>query len=187
MAAPLTTVSEQRAPLSARAVIDRAMAGECLSADDAVALIECDDLDLLLEAAGELRDRAKGRDVTYSPKVFLPVTNLCRDRCTYCTFRKDPWDPDAWTMMPDEITDWSRRGRELGMHRGADVPGRQARGRLQGISRDAQVARGAHHDRVRVQGLRAGPGRGSAAPHQRRRDEPATRWKCCGRSTPAWA
>src|SRR6266705_2181447 len=60
------------------------------------------------------QDRAEGRDVTYSPKVFLPVTNLCRDRCTYCTFRKDPWDPDAWTMMPHEITDWSRRGHALG-------------------------------------------------------------------------
>jgi FO synthase len=97
-----------------RAVIDRAIAGDCLTADEAIALIECEDLDLLLDAAGELRDRAKGRDVTYSPKVFLPVTNLCRDRCTYCTFRKDPWDPDAWTMMPHEITDWSRRGPALG-------------------------------------------------------------------------
>ncbi len=97
-----------------RTVIDRALAGESLSAGEAVALIEADDLGLLLEAAGELRDRAKGRAVSYSPKVFLPVTNLCRDRCTYCTFRKDPWDPDAWTMMPHEIADWSRRGRALG-------------------------------------------------------------------------
>jgi len=115
MPAPQIASDSQRAhrpPL--RAVIDRAMAGECLTADEAVALIECDDLDLLLDAAGELRDRVKGRDVTYSPKVFLPVTNLCRDRCTYCTFRKDPWDPDAWTMMPHEITDWSRRGQALG-------------------------------------------------------------------------
>ncbi len=101
-----------RAPL--RAIIDRALAGDLLCADDAVALIEAGDLDLLLDAAGELRDRVKGRDVSYSPKVFLPVTNLCRDRCTYCTFRKDPWDSGAWTMMPHEITDWSRRGRALG-------------------------------------------------------------------------
>ena len=100
--------------MATRAIIDHAMADACLSAQEAVALIECDDLDLLLEAAGELRDRAKGRDVTYSRKVFLPVTNLCRDRCTYCTFRKDPGDPGAWTMMLDEIADWSRRGRELG-------------------------------------------------------------------------
>ncbi len=72
------------------------------------------DLDAMLSAAAELRDRGKGRDVTYSRKVFLPVTNLCRDRCTYCTFRKDPGDPGAWTMMPDEIALWSRRGAELG-------------------------------------------------------------------------
>ena len=61
-----------------------------------------------------MRDRAKGRDVTYSRKVFLPVTNLCRDRCTYCTFRKDPGDPGAWTMTLSEIAEWSRRGGELG-------------------------------------------------------------------------
>ena len=44
----------------------------------------------LFDAAGALRDRVKGRTVTYSRKIFLPVTNLCRDRCGYCTFRKDP-------------------------------------------------------------------------------------------------
>jgi len=72
--------------------------------------------DDLLAAAGEVRDGAWGRTVTYSPKAFLPVTNLCRDRCTYCTFRKDPADPEAWTMRPDEIRRWSERGRALGCH-----------------------------------------------------------------------
>jgi 7,8-didemethyl-8-hydroxy-5-deazariboflavin synthase CofG subunit len=115
----------QAAPLSAhlraadapiRDILDRALKGARLDEADAIALIECSDRDLhdLLSAAAEVRDRAKGRDVTYSRKVFLPVTNLCRDRCTYCTFRKDPGDPGAWTMMPDEIALWSRRGRELG-------------------------------------------------------------------------
>src|SRR5579875_1867829 len=99
-----------------REVLDRALAGERLSEADALALIECPERDLgdLLDAAGELRDRGRGREVTYSRKVFLPVTNLCRDRCTYCTFRKDPGDPGAWTMTPDEIRAWSRRGAELG-------------------------------------------------------------------------
>jgi FO synthase len=103
-----------RAPI--RDIIDRALAGAQLGESDAIALIECPDRELhdLLGAAAALRDRAKGRDVTYSRKVFLPVTNLCRDRCTYCTFRKDPSDPGAWTMMPDEIALWSRRGSELG-------------------------------------------------------------------------
>ncbi len=99
-----------------REVLDRALSGEILGQDDALALIECPESDLvdLIAAAGELRDRGKGRDVTYSRKVFLPITNLCRDRCTYCTFRKDPGDPGAWTMTPDEISAWSRRGAELG-------------------------------------------------------------------------
>src|SRR5690349_7115366 len=79
-------------------------------------LIQCDDreLDSLLDEAGALRDRFKGRTVTYSRKVFLPITNLCRDRCTYCTFRKDPGDPGAWTMAPHEIERVLDRARELG-------------------------------------------------------------------------
>ena len=110
----ITSVSVARSPI--RDIVDCILSGERLTEADAVALIECPEADLgdLLDAAAELRDRGKGRDVTYSRKVFLPVTNLCRDRCTYCTFRKDPGDPGAWTMMPDEITAWSRRGAELG-------------------------------------------------------------------------
>ena len=108
--------SEQRERVPIREILDRALAGARLSDADAIALIECpdSDLDAMLSVASELRDRGKGRDVTYSRKVFLPITNLCRDRCTYCTFRKDPGDPGAWTMMPDEIAQWSRRGAELG-------------------------------------------------------------------------
>src|SRR5271167_4473493 len=104
----------ERAPI--REILDRALAGVRLSDADAIALIECpdSDLDAMLSAAAELRDRGKGRDVTHSRKVFLPITNLCRDRCTYCKFRKDPGDPGAWTMMPDEIALWSRRGADLG-------------------------------------------------------------------------
>src|SRR6202140_5078635 len=97
-------------------ILERARAGDRIVEADAIALIECSDADLprVMAAAAALRDRAKGREVTYSRKVFLPVTNLCRDRCTYCTFRKDPGDPGAWTMTLDEIAEWSRRGHELG-------------------------------------------------------------------------
>src|SRR5437764_1819251 len=91
-----------------------------LSREDGYRLIDCPDqeLDSLLDTAGKLRDRFKGRIVTYSRKIFLPVTNLCRDRCTYCTFRKDPGEPGAWTMTPAEIAQWSRRGRALGCREG---------------------------------------------------------------------
>ena len=107
-------LNSRREPI--RDILDRALAGVRLTEADAIALIESGDADLpdLMAAAAAMRDRAKGRDVTYSPKVFLPVTNLCRDRCTYCTFRKDPGDPGAWTMTIAEIAEWSRRGRKLG-------------------------------------------------------------------------
>src|SRR5437763_14916867 len=93
-------------------VLARSRRGERLDRLDAVCLLSCDDreIEALCDRASELRDRFKGRIVTFSPKVFLPVTNLCRDRCRYCTFRKDPWDDGAWTMTEEEVRDWSRRG-----------------------------------------------------------------------------
>lgn len=98
-----------------RDALAKPLAGIPLTRDEAVALLASPAVTAdLLAAAGALRDRAWGTTVTFSPKVFLPVTNLCRDRCTYCTFRKDPDDPDAWTMTPDEIAAWSVRGRRLG-------------------------------------------------------------------------
>src|SRR5918911_3716429 len=72
------------------------------------------ELESLFQEAGALRDETKGKTVTYSRKIFLPVTNLCRDRCSYCTFRKDPNDPEAWTMTPEEIRLWVERGRAQG-------------------------------------------------------------------------
>ena len=114
-AQPSSVVGRSGSP-QIREILDRASDGARLGEADAIALIECPDHELpeLLAVAGALRDRAKGRVVTYSRKVFLPVTNLCRDRCTYCTFRKDPGEPGAWTMAPAEIAQWSRRGRTLG-------------------------------------------------------------------------
>src|SRR3954464_2823818 len=68
------------------------------------------ELDRLIQEAGALRDEFKGRTVTYSRKIFLPITNLCRDRCGYCTFRKNPADPDAWTRSPSAADDVLVRG-----------------------------------------------------------------------------
>lgn len=68
----------------------------------------------LCEAARTRRDRRWGKTLTFSPKVFLPITNLCRNRCDYCSFRRSPGDPDAWTMSPAEIRTWLCRGRDQG-------------------------------------------------------------------------
>src|SRR6476660_4638174 len=98
-----------------RDALAKPLAGIPLTRDEALALLASPTATSeLVAAAGALRDRVWGRTVTFSPKVFLPVTNLCRDRCTYCTFRKDPDDPDAWTMQLDEIAAWAGRGRALG-------------------------------------------------------------------------
>src|SRR5437667_4257128 len=57
----------------------------------------------LLAAASELRARGKGAVVSFSKKVFIPLTTLCRDYCGYCTFRKDPGEAGAHTMTPEEV------------------------------------------------------------------------------------
>jgi 7,8-didemethyl-8-hydroxy-5-deazariboflavin synthase CofG subunit len=68
----------------------------------------------MLAAAGELRDRGRGRRVTFSKKVFIPLTTLCRDYCGYCTFRRDPGEPGAHTLTPDEVTALAQAGGRLG-------------------------------------------------------------------------
>ena len=71
-------------------------------------------LDDLMRAAAQLRDQHKGRVVTFSPKIFVPLTNLCRDFCGYCTFRKAPDEPGAKTMTLDEVLRVVRQGKVLG-------------------------------------------------------------------------
>jgi 7,8-didemethyl-8-hydroxy-5-deazariboflavin synthase CofG subunit len=87
-----------------------------ISRDAALRLIRCpdDDLPELLAAACEARDRFKAGAITYSRKVFLPLTNLCRDYCGYCTFRRDARDPGAHTMTPEEVLAVARAGETLG-------------------------------------------------------------------------
>src|SRR5205807_9123772 len=52
--------------------------------------------------------------ITYSRKVFIPLTNLCRDYCGYCIFRRDPGKSGAHTMTPDEVLEVARAGEKLG-------------------------------------------------------------------------
>ena len=70
----------------------------------------------LYERAAFERDRHFSKKLTYSPKVFLPVTNLCRDKCSYCTFRKGPKDSGAHTMTSEEIRTQVEAGAQLGCH-----------------------------------------------------------------------
>ncbi len=70
----------------------------------------------LLSAARRIRDDSFGRRVTYSPKVFIPLTKLCRDQCGYCTFAQPPARLDRPYLEPDEVLDIARRGARAGCH-----------------------------------------------------------------------
>ncbi len=97
------------------AFLDEAHDGR-LSRDSACALIRSsdDELPALLAAAREARKKFKPGVITYSRKVFLPLTNLCRDYCGYCTFRRDPGEPGAHTMTPEEVLQVCREGQRMG-------------------------------------------------------------------------
>src|SRR5436190_369429 len=73
-------------------------------------------LDELLLQAAEIRDATTGRRITYSPKVFIPLTQLCRDRCGYCTFAQPPARLESPYLSPDEVLAIARHGAEAGCH-----------------------------------------------------------------------
>lgn len=89
---------------------------EPISHDEARYWIRASDAELpeLLARARAARDHFKPDVITYSRKVFIPLTNLCRDYCGYCTFRRDPRQPGAHTMTPDEVLRVAHEGEKLG-------------------------------------------------------------------------
>ncbi len=112
-------------PQQVRRALARAVRGAALDVSEAAVLLAATgaDLDRLTAAAARVRDAglvAAGRPgvVTYSPKVFIPVTRLCRDRCHYCTFVEIPGeaarDGRAPYLSPDEILAVAAQGAELG-------------------------------------------------------------------------
>ena len=98
-----------------RQLLGAACAGESLAADAAVGLVEAP-LAELCQAAQGLRARGKGSLVTYSPKVFVPLTKLCRDVCHYCTFARPPRRGERAYMTADEVLDVARAGAAAGCH-----------------------------------------------------------------------
>jgi FO synthase len=96
--------------------LERTIAGVPLSDEEALDLAEAGGelADEVRAAAATVRDRAFGRVVTYSPKVFLPLTNLCRNRCDYCSFRRSPGEAGEWTMTHAEVEEQLALARSLG-------------------------------------------------------------------------
>ncbi|MFC5727652.1 MULTISPECIES: bifunctional FO biosynthesis protein CofGH [Nocardioides] len=112
-------------PHEIRRALARAERGAALDVTEAAALLAAtgEELDRLAAAAARVRDAGlvaagRARVVTYSPKVFIPVTRLCRDRCHYCTFVESPGQlkraGKAMFLSPDEIVEIARQGAALG-------------------------------------------------------------------------
>src|SRR5215471_1275659 len=104
-----------------RRALARARDGKPLDAGEAAVLLHARGADLrtLLGYAGRARDaglEAAGRPgvITYSKKVFIPLTRLCRDRCAYCTFATVPGRLDSPFLSPDEVLDIAAKGARLG-------------------------------------------------------------------------
>ena len=96
------------------AALESTLAGERLGRDGALDLARNAPLPELLAAATAVRAHGKGTTITFSKKVFIPLTTLCRDYCGYCTFRKDPGQPGAHFMTPDEVLALAEQGRRAG-------------------------------------------------------------------------
>ncbi len=109
-----TKTAPEAPPGSYEDALARAREGRGIRRDTALFLSNAAPLNALLAAATEVRDRGKGSIVSFSRKVFIPLTTLCRDYCSYCTFRKDPGQPGAHFMTPDEVLALAEQGRNTG-------------------------------------------------------------------------
>jgi 7,8-didemethyl-8-hydroxy-5-deazariboflavin synthase CofG subunit len=96
------------------AALEIGLTGRGISAEDALLLMDEAPLDTLCKAASSVRNEFKGRSVSYSKKVFIPLTHLCRDYCGYCTFRADPQPGVHPYMLPDEVLAVAEAGRRAG-------------------------------------------------------------------------
>ena len=83
--------------------------------DEVLSWSRCDVRELMAGAA-EMRDQGHGRVITYSPKVFIPLTKLCRDVCHYCTFAQPPRPGQRAFLSIEEVLDIARAGVEVGCH-----------------------------------------------------------------------
>jgi FO synthase len=95
-------------------VLERALQGYMPTEDEARALIEVIDQQTLLATAAQMRDQGHHQRISYSRKVFIPLTQLCRDVCHYCTFAQPPKRGQRAYLTRDEVLAIARAGAEAG-------------------------------------------------------------------------
>ena len=116
MSAPPTEVRIESREVDLPGILEWAQAGREIGDGEAGLLtsVESDQVSGLCAVAAGIRDRGKGQVVTFSPKVFIPLTRLCRDFCGYCTFRQDPGSAANLYLTPEQVLDVARRGQQMG-------------------------------------------------------------------------
>ena len=97
-------------------ILRNAGEGLRISSDEALDLAECQDLSALIETAASIRDRGHGVMISYSPKVFIPLTKLCRDVCHYCTFAEVPDKTGMSYLSAERVIEIARAGVAAGCH-----------------------------------------------------------------------
>lgn len=127
--------------MSTDAIIDLAARGDAIEGDQAMALAGHDDLGALLEAARARRDAAHGNRVSYSPKVFIPLTQLCRDVCRYCTFAHAPRDVPSPYLSVEQAIAIAAEGARAGCHEALFTLGDRPEARYR-VAREALAALG---------------------------------------------
>ncbi|MDP6184217.1 MAG: radical SAM protein, partial [Gammaproteobacteria bacterium] len=123
------------------AILDRAANGAAPSAEEAMTLADSAVLARLLPVAASLRDRGFANVITYSKKVFIPLTHLCRNVCHYCTFAQAPKKIEAPYLTIDEILETARGAASVGCKEALFTLGEKPELRYQ-AARDALSAMG---------------------------------------------
>lgn len=102
-----------RADNSVQESLAKSLEGKEISKNDALDLFGSQDHLAILSTARKIRDATKRGPITYSRKIFINLINLCRDSCSYCTYKKEPGDGSASMMRPIEVLHLAQAGKKL--------------------------------------------------------------------------
>jgi FO synthase len=93
-------------------ILNRYRNGTTISKNDALDLLASKDILYILKLSACLKTRFKKDVITYSRKIFINITNLCRDFCSYCTYRKNPFESSSIMMKPAEVLNLAKIGKK---------------------------------------------------------------------------
>ena len=103
----------ERANTNLQEILEKSLEGKMISKTDAVEIINSDQSDEIAYVARNIRNRIKRKSMTYSRKVFINLVNLCRDKCNYCTYKREPSDTLASMMTPNQVLTIAEAGKRF--------------------------------------------------------------------------